>query len=287
MMHTTTWTISKEESYGEGKKPDGKGSVLRSSGRDTDLCKRKTAGGCLWRMREGWRSGKEQGGFPGLRKSAIAWSVRWLCVIMPAVKTHWSAHLNCNTRCILLLFSRCVCFASLLRRVRLFVTPWTAALQAPLPVGILQARTVEWVAMPFSRGSSQPRDQTQVSALQADAFPSEPPGEPCSLTVVSVAVFILYLNKAPRPWTHKPVFSISYPEGRKGFNASRRKRERQERKRRKVKEGRRQGGRWGAGKEETKEKHIYNWGASPGGLYWYLSSWHPSQWSISPRRSTF
>ena len=29
--------------------------------------------------------------------------------------------------------------------------------------GILQARTLEWAAFPFSRGSSQPRDQTQVS----------------------------------------------------------------------------------------------------------------------------
>ena len=29
--------------------------------------------------------------------------------------------------------------------------------------GILQARILEWVAMPFPRGSSQPRDQTQVS----------------------------------------------------------------------------------------------------------------------------
>ena len=29
--------------------------------------------------------------------------------------------------------------------------------------GILQARILEWVAVPFSRGSSQPRDWTQVS----------------------------------------------------------------------------------------------------------------------------
>ena len=29
--------------------------------------------------------------------------------------------------------------------------------------GILQARILEWVATPSSRGSSQPRDQTQVS----------------------------------------------------------------------------------------------------------------------------
>ena len=35
--------------------------------------------------------------------------------------------------------------------------------------GILQARILEWVAIPFSRGSSQPRDQTQVSHI-ADRF---------------------------------------------------------------------------------------------------------------------
>ena len=31
--------------------------------------------------------------------------------------------------------------------------------------GILQARILEWVAFPFSRGSSQPRDETQVSCI--------------------------------------------------------------------------------------------------------------------------
>ena len=31
--------------------------------------------------------------------------------------------------------------------------------------GILQARTLEWVPFPFSRGSSQPRDWTQVSHI--------------------------------------------------------------------------------------------------------------------------
>ena len=33
---------------------------------------------------------------------------------------------------------------------------WTAAHQAPLYMGILQARILEWVAMPSSRGSSDP-----------------------------------------------------------------------------------------------------------------------------------
>ena len=48
--------------------------------------------------------------------------------------------------------------AQLLSRVRLFATPWTVAPQAPLSMGILQARILEWVAMPSSRESSRPRD---------------------------------------------------------------------------------------------------------------------------------
>ena len=35
----------------------------------------------------------------------------------------------------------------------------------PSAHGILQARILEWVVIPFSRGSSQPRDQTQVSLI--------------------------------------------------------------------------------------------------------------------------
>ena len=38
--------------------------------------------------------------------------------------------------------------------------------------GILQARILEWVAFPFSRGSSQPRDQTQVSCIVGRFFTS-------------------------------------------------------------------------------------------------------------------
>ena len=40
--------------------------------------------------------------------------------------------------------------------VRLFAIPWTVACMAPLSMGILQARILEWVAMPSSRGSSRP-----------------------------------------------------------------------------------------------------------------------------------
>ena len=38
--------------------------------------------------------------------------------------------------------------------------------------GILQARNLEWVAVPFSRGSSPPRDRTQVSCIAGGFFTS-------------------------------------------------------------------------------------------------------------------
>ena len=53
----------------------------------------------------------------------------------------------------------------LLSHVWLFATPWTVH-------GILQARILAWVAFPFSRVSSQPRDRTQVSRIAGGFFTS-------------------------------------------------------------------------------------------------------------------
>ena len=44
--------------------------------------------------------------------------------------------------------------------------------------GILQARILEWVTIPFSRGSSDPGIKPRSSALQVESLPSEPPGKP-------------------------------------------------------------------------------------------------------------
>ena len=57
-----------------------------------------------------------------------------------------------------------------LSHVWLSVTAWTIPRQAPLSMGILQARTLEWVVMSSSRGSSQPRDRIQVSHIAGDFF---------------------------------------------------------------------------------------------------------------------
>ena len=64
-----------------------------------------------------------------------------------------------------------VCALSL-RCVRCFLTPWTVARQAPLSMGILQPRILEWVVISFSRESSRPR------TLRTDCLPPELPGKP-------------------------------------------------------------------------------------------------------------
>ena len=63
-----------------------------------------------------------------------------------------------------------VCLSSisavqLLSRVQLFCDPVDYTVH-----GILQARILEWVAFPFSRGSSQHRDRTCIPGLQVDSL---------------------------------------------------------------------------------------------------------------------
>ena len=55
--------------------------------------------------------------------------------------------------------------------------------------GILQARILEWVAVPFSRGYSQPGIKPRSPTLQADSLLSEPPGKPKNTGVGSLSLF--------------------------------------------------------------------------------------------------
>ena len=63
----------------------------------------------------------------------------------------WNYHNTVNWLCAVL---------SLVSHVWLFVTPCTIAYHASLSVEFLQARILKWVAMPSSRGSSQPSSPT-------------------------------------------------------------------------------------------------------------------------------
>ena len=59
--------------------------------------------------------------------------------------------------------------------------------------GILQVRLLEWVAVPFSRGSSNPGMEPRCPALQADSLPSEAPGKPIVQLIQSL-LYQLYLR---------------------------------------------------------------------------------------------
>ena len=62
------------------------------------------------------------------------------------------------------------CVLCLAAQLCLLGNPWTVAHQAPLSMWILQVRIQEWMFMLSSRGSSQPRVQTQVSCIAGRCF---------------------------------------------------------------------------------------------------------------------
>ena len=63
-----------------------------------------------------------------------------------------------------------LCCAWSLSQVRLFATLRALNCQAPLSMGLLQARILEWVAMSSSRGSSQLRDWIQACHIAGGFF---------------------------------------------------------------------------------------------------------------------
>ena len=68
--------------------------------------------------------------------------------------------------------------------------------------GILQARTLEWVVIPFSRGPSQPRDQTRVSCI-ADGYFLPLPRQ-MSPWEEEHTPLVLAWRESPSPVTHPP-----------------------------------------------------------------------------------
>ena len=71
---------------------------------------------------------------------------------------------------------------------QLFVTLWTLAFQAPLSMGIPQAKLPGWTAMPSFKGSFQSGTKSRSPALQADSLLSEPPGKPKNSRVGSLSL---------------------------------------------------------------------------------------------------
>ena len=75
-----------------------------------------------------------------------------------------------------ILFSYLVVVQSLCH-AQFFCNPMDCSPPGSSVHGISQARILEWVAIAFSRGSSQPRDQTCISYIAGGFFTAEPPGK--------------------------------------------------------------------------------------------------------------
>ena len=68
-----------------------------------------------------------------------------------------------------------LCSSSVTQSCLILYDPMDCSPSGSSVCGILQARILEWVAIPFSGGSSRPGIEPGTLALQADSLPSEPP----------------------------------------------------------------------------------------------------------------
>ena len=74
--------------------------------------------------------------------------------------------------------------------------------------GILQARILEWVAIPFSRGSSWHRDRTWVSCIASRFLPSVPPGKH-SVPVACYKLMEVHKQRVTHLWHRLTVCIVS------------------------------------------------------------------------------
>ena len=83
--------------------------------------------------------------------------------------------------------------------------PVDSSLPGSSVYGISQPRTLEWVAIPFSRGSSQPRDQTWVSCIAGGFFTVWATGKSQITCERGIIISILKIRKL----SHKAIMSLS------------------------------------------------------------------------------
>ena len=107
----------------------------------------------------------------------VCWFSEWSQYSLPQQLISWFIGLSCSEQCDLGLSNTLghhfigplacwVCMLSHVSCVWLFATLWTDySLPGSSVHGILQAKILEWVAVPSSRESSQPWDQTHVSYI--------------------------------------------------------------------------------------------------------------------------
>ena len=97
-----------------------------------------------------------------------------------------------------------------------FATPWTVAHQIPLPMGF--PKQEYWTGLPvsFSRGSSWPRDQTDISCIEGVFFTTEPLGSPSTIEVFSEEIACIEIQR----WQELRYYPVLIPSSDFFFSAS-------------------------------------------------------------------
>ena len=76
--------------------------------------------------------------------------------------------------------------------------------------GILQARILEWVAIPFSRGSSRPGNQTWISCTADRFFTTEPVGKPNSQATLGHFCWLMLVRSGDQNYASRKSVLRSY-----------------------------------------------------------------------------
>ena len=109
---------------------------------------------------------------PNFLKSLCLEETVTVCVLIVMAVLGWknwgpaNSEIECKDCCLLL------------SHVWLFCDLMDCSPPSPTVLGIFQARILEWVAISFTRGSSQLRDWTCISCLEGKFFTTEPLGSP-------------------------------------------------------------------------------------------------------------
>ena len=82
-----------------------------------------------------------------------------------------------------------------LGHVQLFVTPWTVACQGPLSMGFSKQEYWSRLPCPPPGDLPSPGIKPGSPAMQADPLPSEPPGKPITLEIITFATGIVQIKK--------------------------------------------------------------------------------------------
>ena len=159
--------------------------------------------------------------------NSIAFSVMqrmlaiWSLVPLPFLKPAWTSGNSWFTYCwslawriLSIILLACESESEVVQSCPTLCDPMHGSLPGSSVHGIFQARILEWAAIPWSRGSSQPRDQTRVSCIADRRFTfwATSVWDECNCAVVWASFFRWHQNHAKIILLERNCFPFVFPQ---------------------------------------------------------------------------